>query len=168
MTPKRDRPAEKTKLHPSSLGRLLPWLKPHILLLLLIFFLVLIINGADLLKPYILRIVIDDYLKSGLGAVDDAPITWLGLAYLICVLASSSLHYFQAILVTRLGQTILMNIRRDVFSHILHLPMRILDHYSSGRLITRATNDVETLNEFFSDVLINLFRDVFLLIGIIS
>ena len=168
MTPDKGQPAKKAKLRPASLGRLLPWLKPHIPLLVLIFFLVLIINGADLLKPYILGIVIDDYLKTGLGAVDSAPITWLGLAYLICVLASSSLHYVQAILVTRLGQTILMNIRRDVFRHILHLPMRILDHYSSGRLITRATNDVETLNEFFSDVLINLFRDAFLLIGIIS
>src|SRR5690606_25248816 len=59
-----------------------------------------------------------------------------------------------------------MHIRRDVFLHIMLLPMRFLDHYASGRLITRATNDVETLNELFADVLVNLLKDILMLIGI--
>ena len=45
--------------------------------------------------------------------------------------------------------------------------MKLLDRFGTGRLITRATNDVETVNEFYSDVLINLFKDVFLLLGIL-
>ena len=47
------------------------------------------------------------------------------------------------------------------------MPLSVLDKYSSGRLITRATNDVEALSELFTDVIIDLFRDVFLLAGII-
>lgn len=168
MSAEKDQPAEKKSRHGGSLFRLLPWLKPHIPLLVLIAVLIVIINAADLGKPYILKIVIDGYLKTGLGLVDSSPIVRLGLLYLLCIVISAGLHYLQAIMVTKLGQSMLMQIRRDVFSHILHLPMRILDHYSSGRLITRATNDVETLNEFFTDVLINLFKDVFLLIGIVA
>lgn len=70
-------------------------------------------------------------------------------------------------MVNRMGQSILMDIRRRVFNHIQHMSMKTLDHFSSGRLITRATNDVETLNELFSDVLVNLFKDVFMLLGIV-
>ena len=57
--------------------------------------------------------------------------------------------------------------RQKVFDKILHMPMKLLDRFGTGRLITRATNDVETVNEFYSDVLINLFKDVFLLLGIL-
>ncbi len=161
-------PGGKKPFRASSLLRLLPWLKPQLPLLGLVVLMILIINGADLLKPYILKVVIDNYLKPGLGGQDSSPIIRLGLLYLLCIVVSASLHYLQSLTVTRLGQNLLMQIRRDVFRHILHLPMRILDHYSSGRLITRATNDVETLNEFFTDVMVNLFKDVFLLIGIVA
>ena len=61
-----------------------------------------------------------------------------------------------------------MDIRRRVFTHIQHMSMATLDRFSSGRLVTRATNDVETLNELFSDVLVNLFGDIFMLIGIVA
>ena len=61
-----------------------------------------------------------------------------------------------------------MDIRRRVFTHIQHMSMATLDRFSSGRLVTRATNDVETLNELFSDVLVNLFKDIFMLIGIVA
>jgi ATP-binding cassette subfamily B protein len=73
----------------------------------------------------------------------------------------------QVRLVTVLSQSILNKLRIDTFKKILFMPMRSIDRHGTGRLITRATNDVETINEFYSDVFINLFRDVFLLIGII-
>ncbi len=163
-------PAKEGKGRPvraKGLGRLFHWLKPHLASLALVFGLILVVNGAELLKPFILKQVIDGHLSSGAASADFDGIVRLGLFYLAAIVAGSLFRYLQALLVTRFGQSILMNIRREVFRHILHLPMRILDRYSSGRLITRATNDVETLNEFFSNVLVNLFRDAVLLLGII-
>lgn len=158
---------DPSPLHKAAgLRRLLPYLRPQLPLLVLSLILILLINAAELLKPYILQIVIDNYLKAGHLSQILTPIIWLGLSYLACVVVASLLHIGQAMVVTSLGQNTLMHIRRDVFLHIMHLPMRVLDHYASGRLITRATNDVETLNELFSDVLINLLRDVLLLLGI--
>ena len=58
-------------------------------------------------------------------------------------------------------------LRADVMDHILHMPIKTLDRYGSGRLITRATNDVETLNEFYSDILVTLFQDILLLISLV-
>ena len=150
----------------SSIWRLLPYLRAEVPLLIFTFFLVIVINAAELVQPYILQVVIDDYLRLGQMTETLTPIIWLGIAYMSSVATASLLQILQAILMARLGQNTLMNIRRQVFRHIQHMPMRILDRYSSGRLITRATNDVETLNELFADVIVNLFRDLFLLIGI--
>jgi ATP-binding cassette, subfamily B, multidrug efflux pump len=159
--------AAKPKKAKSGLMRLMPRLKPFWPLFLLLIILIILINAAELIKPYILKIIIDDNLKKGIGLEGARPIVRLGLTYLLCIIGGSMLRYVQALLVTRVGQTLLKRLRHDVFRHILRLPMRILDHYSSGRLITRATNDVEAINEFFSDVLVNFFSDVFLLIGIV-
>ena len=69
--------------------------------------------------------------------------------------------------ISRVSQSILDEMRRKVFRKIQSLSVRDLDKYGTGRLITRSTNDVETINEFYSDVFLNLFRDVFLLAGIV-
>lgn len=157
---------EKKRRPRSSMLRLLPYLRPQLPLLWLSLFLILIINGAELIKPYILQIVIDDHLKLGNQQTDLTPVIWLGLSYLGSVVISSVLQIIQSLVLAQLGQNTLMHIRRDVFLHIMLLPMRFLDHFASGRLITRATNDVETLNELFADVLVNLLKDILMLIGI--
>ena len=68
----------------------------------------------------------------------------------------------------RFGQAILHKLRTNVMDHILHMPIKTLDKYGSGRLITRSTNDVETLDEFYSDILVTLFQDILLLISLVS
>ena len=150
----------------SSIWRLIPYLRPQLGLLLISLVLVIIVNAAELAQPFIVQIIIDKYLKLGQMAETLQPIITLSLFYLGSVMIASILQIVQSYLMAKMGQNTLMEIRRQVFRHILHMPMRILDRYSSGRLITRATNDVETLNELFADVIVNLFRDIFLLIGI--
>ena len=157
-------PKGKKKLR--TLFRLKPYLIPQLPALTISCLMVLIVNASELIKPYILSIVIDDFLMTGAPDTGMHSILWFGIAYLSAVTVGSLTNIGQAYIVNRMGQSILMNIRRDVFRHILHMPMRKLDHFSSGRLITRATNDVETLNELFADFMVNLFKDVFLLIGI--
>ena len=155
---------QKKKLR--SVFRLKPYLVPQLPALIISCVMVLVVNASELIKPYILAIVIDDFLMTGAPDSGMHSILWFGIAYLSAVTVGSLTNIGQAYIVNRMGQSILMNIRRDVFRHILHMPMRKLDHFSSGRLITRATNDVETLNELFADFMVNLFKDVFLLIGI--
>lgn len=150
-----------------GLSRLLPFLKPQLKVLLTCLIMVLVVNVAELAKPYILEIVIDRYLVAGRPDSGLDAVWVLALSYMLCVAVSSILNATEAVMVSRMGQDILMDVRRRVFTHIQHMSMKTLDHFSSGRLITRATNDVETLSEFFSDVLVNLFKDVFMLIGIV-
>ncbi len=151
-----------------GLTRLMPFLMPQLKVLLLCLFMVVVVNAAELAKPYILEVVIDRYLTAGRPDQGLDAVWVLALSYMACVALSSALNVTEAVMVNRMGQSILMDIRRKVFTHIQHMSMQTLDHFSSGRLITRATNDVETLNELFSDVLVNLFKDAFMLLGIVT
>jgi ATP-binding cassette subfamily B multidrug efflux pump len=65
------------------------------------------------------------------------------------------------------GQRVMYDMRREMFGHVLRLPLRYFDRTPVGRLVTRVTNDVAAINEMFTSMLVNLFRDVFIVIGIL-
>ena len=150
----------------SSLVRLALLMKPHIGKLLICVICVVIVNLAELLKPYVAAIVIDNFLVGEAEQSGLFSITGMGVLYFIVALAGALFSMTQVRLIARISQGILNEMRQKVFNKIMHMPMKLLDRNGTGRLITRATNDVETVNEFYSDVFLNLFKDVFLLIGI--
>jgi len=150
-----------------SMLRLLKLMFPYWKLVLFAALCVLLVNGAELIKPYILKVVIDDFLIHQKPEAGLYSISSMGIFYMAIVILGSFLTYTQVNIMNYVGQQIISSLRKKVFVHIQHLPLSYLDKYSTGRLITRATNDVEALNEMFTDVLLNLFRDIFLLIGIV-
>ena len=91
-------------------------------------------------------------------------LAWL---FLGIITASFVLNYAQVYILHYTGQRIVYNIRAQIFSHLQRLPVRFFDRNPVGRLVTRATNDTDTLNEMFTNVLVNLFQDIFLLLGIL-
>jgi ATP-binding cassette subfamily B protein len=153
------------KMH--SLTRLLKLALPHKKKIMAAAVCVLLVNSAQLVKPYILKLVIDDFLVKHKAQGGLYSITTMGIAYFVVVALSGLFSITQINLINRAGQEIMKNLRSRVFKTIQLLPLSYLDKNSSGRLITRATNDVEALSEMYTDVIINLFKDVFLLIGII-
>ena len=154
---------------------LLGLMRPYTLQILLCVVLVMLFNGADLIKPWIMEIAVDDYLTPMIagepaqtgGFFLFQSLTGLGVSYFLVVVIGALASIFQSRLLARVCQSILNTMRLKLFDHIHRLKLTDLDEIGSGRLLTRATNDVEALNEFYNDVLIGLFRDIFLLIGII-
>lgn len=146
--------------------RLALLMKPHIGKLLICVVCVIIVNLAELLKPYVAAIVIDNFLVGDAEQSGLFSITGMGILYFIVAMAGALFSMTQVRLIARISQGILNDMRQKVFNKIMHMPMKLLDRNGTGRLITRATNDVETVNEFYSDVFLNLFKDVFLLVGI--
>jgi ATP-binding cassette subfamily B multidrug efflux pump len=151
-----------------SLLRLMKMAKPYWKVILLCMLCVIAVNAAELYKPLVMKTVIDDFLVANKPESGFYSITVMGIFYMLLIVASSIFTVVQINAMTHASQSFVSNLRRKVFSHIQRMPLSILDKYSSGRLITRATNDVEALSEMFSDVLIDLFKDVFLLVGIIA
>lgn len=150
-----------------TLRRLLKLMSPYKKKVILASFCVLLVIGAQLIKPYILKLVIDDFLTKEIAQRGLYSITTMAVLYFIVVALSGFFSIVQVNLINKVGQEIMRTLRRRVFKTIQLLPLWYLDKTSSGRLITRATNDVEALSEMYTDVLINLFKDVFLVIGII-
>jgi ABC-type multidrug transport system fused ATPase/permease subunit len=74
--------------------------------------------------------------------------------------------YIQIMFLMKLSQMAMKDLRKDIFSHILTLEVSFFDKNPIGRLVNRVTNDIETLNEFFSSVLITLLQDILLMLGI--
>lgn len=150
-----------------SIRQLLRLMLPHRKKVIISALCALLVNGAQLVKPYILKVVIDDFLIAHRPEKGLYSITSLGILYFLIVILGGVLSFTQVNLINRAGQEIMKTLRNSVFKTIQLLPLSYLDKMSSGRLITRATNDVEALSEMYTDIIINLFKDVFFLIGII-
>ena len=156
------------RLNRRTLRRLLALNLPQMKRIALASACVLLVNGALLVKPYILKIVIDDFLTRRMAQRGLFSLAAMGAMYFAVVALSGALNIAQVNLINRAGQEIVRELRGRGFRTIQLLPLSYLDKTSAGSLITRATNDVQALSELYTDVLINLFQDVFLILGIVA
>ena len=91
----------------------------------------------------------------------------IGLFLLLLIGGSLILNYWEYYLLERSGQHMMQDIRMELFSRIQGQTIQFFDRNPVGRLVTRVTNDIDNLNEMFKSVLITVFKDIFLLSGII-
>ena len=93
----------------------------------------------------------------------------LRIAFLVflILIANFGFNFFQVYAMEVAGQKMMHDLRMKVFSHVQALPVSFFDKNPVGRLVTRLTNDIQNVHEMFTSVLINLFKDILLLIGII-
>ena len=90
----------------------------------------------------------------------------LALLFALALLARFVFGVLQVYLLRYTGQRVMYDMRQEIFAHILRLPLRFFDYAPVGRLVTRVTSDVQAINEMFTSMLVNLFRDAFLIMGI--
>jgi ATP-binding cassette subfamily B protein/subfamily B ATP-binding cassette protein MsbA len=90
----------------------------------------------------------------------------IAVLYFTLLVLGMVLNFAQIYTLRYTGQHIIANMRQEVFAHIQSLPFSFFDRNPVGRIVTRVTNDTEALNDMYANVLINLFRDLFILIGI--
>jgi len=150
--------------------RLLRYLRPYRRLFLATLSLGVLLMGFELALPYVTKVAIDRYMGPAVGAraaqeMAFRGIDLLALALLGLLAARLLLSFAQVYLLQYTGQRVMFDLRDEIFQHIVRLPARFFDKSPVGRLVTRATNDVAAINEMYTSVLVNLFRDGFLLLG---
>lgn len=156
--------------------RLLAWLlryaRPHARALAGCLTLLLVLAVLDLVQPYLIKLAIDRVMEPGSTSTDPAgraallaQLRPLAMAYVGAVAGVSLAQYAQSYWLGLTGQKIILAIRRDIFGHLQELSLSYFDHQPDGRVVTRVTNDVEALNEMYTSVLVNLFRDLFVIVG---
>jgi ATP-binding cassette, subfamily B, multidrug efflux pump len=133
--------------------------------------------GADVLGPYLTKVVIDRYLAPAPGGhtlldrflssrplVGIAQVAAIGVGLLIF---SFLLDYLQIYFMQWAGQMVMFDLRSQIFRHLQRMHIGFYDKNPVGRLVTRTTSDVDALNEMFTSGVVSIFEDVFVLAGIV-
>ncbi len=114
--------------------------------------------------PYLIKLAIDDYISPG----QLEGLMYIVVLYGLVILFEFAVRYFQGYYTEYLGQKIMYDMRMEIFSHIQRLPMSYFDKNPVGRVMTRVTTDVQSLNEMLSSGIVTLFGDLFMVLGIMG
>ncbi len=112
------------------------------------------------------RVLLDQEAYALFRQRDISGINKISIFFLIAILLGFVFNYGQVVILNYTSQKIIFNIRQELYGHIQNLSISYFDKNPIGRLVTRVSNDTENLNEMYTSVVINLFKDVFVLIGI--
>ena len=152
--------------------RMLSYLKPHWKIMVVCLALVLALTGLELYKPIITGDAIDLYIAGDYApgeAVRErftgvllAAVKYIGVLAALCVCTNRI-----QILLQKVGQSIIYEMRRELFEHIESLSMRFFDLTPVGKTVTRVTNDVEAVHELYASILVKLFRNIVKIFGLV-
>lgn len=142
--------------------RLLTYVKPYKKLFATCLGLIVVITACELALPYLTKIAIDRFIRtSQIGGLHLLAALFVGILFVRLIFSFAQVYLLQLS-----GQKIMQDMRTQIFDHLMRLPVRFFDKNPVGRLVTRATNDVAAINEMYASVLVYLFKDVFLVLGI--
>ena len=167
------KPDENNDVHyeGNALLRMIGYMKPHKKAIFLCFALVICITVLELLKPQLIGNAIDRYITGDFAPGEQVRERFTG------VLISAGLYIGVLVLLflcnrkvyitlQKTGQEIIYTIRNQVFEHVQTLSMRFFDTTPVGKIVTRVTNDVESINDLYSNILVNLFRNSIKIVGL--
>ena len=144
--------------------RLLQYAKPHWKSFLLVLIIMVVSIVYDILSPQLIgrieEMVKDDFFLKDLFLM----VALYGSILVVCMVSM----YFQTMILQKTGQKILSQLRIDVFTHIESLSHEQLNNIPVGKLVTRATNDTNAISMMFTNVLVNLVKNVMVIFGVLG
>jgi ATP-binding cassette subfamily B multidrug efflux pump len=161
---------------PHLTRRLFRYLHPYKLQAVVSAIAILIKAASDVFGPYLVKVAVDTYfapsghlgwLGRHLSPLPLTGMTEIACLYLGALLLSFGLEFVQTYLMQWTGQQIMFDLRKQIFRHIQGLHIGFFDRNPVGRLVTRVTSDVDSLNEMFTSGVLAIFEDVFALTFIV-
>ncbi|MBW2654240.1 MAG: ABC transporter ATP-binding protein [Deltaproteobacteria bacterium] len=175
MTPDNSLQEKESKLADLKVAKeLWPFIKPYLWMLILSTLLIFIATFLELLMPLFIQNAFDGFIvpvgpENGIhffGFGIDSFQTFC-LLFFVFILTLFLIDFFQTLFMEYTGQKIILNLRCSLFAHMTFLPVAFYDKNSSGRLVSRVAGDVENMNEMFTSILLFIFKDILLMIGIL-
>lgn len=142
--------------------RLIAYMKPYAHWVIFALLLVLGLTTFDLYRPMLVGDAIDTFGANG----DYDVIIATAIKYAVVLALSFAFNIAQTWILQKTGQNIILQMRKDLYRHIQSLGSRYFDITPVGKLVTRVTNDVEALNEMYSGILVQLFRNIVKIVGL--
>jgi ATP-binding cassette subfamily B protein/subfamily B ATP-binding cassette protein MsbA len=153
-----DRPID-----PAIARRLFAFVGPYKWQMILSAFLMMVATASSVIGPYLVKVAIDD----GLTANNPTALRNAVLLYLAFALIRWIFIFTRVNIMARVGQSVIYDLRKEMFERLQNLSLSFYARYSVGRVITRVINDVENLRQFIIWAVLAIARDLFALVGII-
>ncbi len=149
----------------STLFRLLSYLRPHKVVLAQAICLLVLGTAAEVSGPLMIKKFIDDYLIPNSWPLHELVL--LAAGYVAINITAAILAYTQVIKLSFISQTVVAKLREEIMTQVLKLPLSRFDYTPTGSLISRITNDTESIKELFVEVFSVFLRNGVRLIGIL-
>ena len=154
----------KNKVDYLLLGRVLALAKPYRKVFALAGILTVVLAPLSILRPYIVKIMVDDYIFK----YDIAGLTKWAIILVGILLLEVLLRYIFIYATNWLGQSVIKDLRVRVFNHISSLKLTYFDTTPIGTSTTRTINDIETINTVFSQGAITIIADLVTIFAVLA
>lgn len=144
--------------------RLLFFIKPYKKYVFWGIFLSISVAGLGPVRPYLTKVAVDYSLVKK----DYDSLMYISLALIVSLILQSLVQYYLTYYTQLMGQKVIFDLRVKLFEHVQKLALKFYDKTPIGRVVTRVTNDVESLNELFSAGIITVFSDIFIILWILG
>lgn len=153
--------------------RLARYLRPYRKLVITALTLTVTVNLVRQVGPLLVQLAIDRYITpASRGALDVntafSGIAILAVLFLLSNVVTLSIGYFQDVLLNTIGQRVMYDLRDEIFRKLQSIEVAYYDRNPVGRLMTRLTTDVDSLNELFTSGLVEVLGDIVLIVGALS
>jgi ATP-binding cassette subfamily B protein len=147
----------------STLKRIFSYTRPYKSRLISSISLAIILAALAPVRPYLIQLSVDKFIVGKLLE----KLIWISVAQLGILLAETALRFVFMYITSWLGQTVVNDIRQHVFKKIINQNLAFFDNTPIGTLTTRTVNDIEAINDIFSEGLISIIADVLTIVAII-
>ncbi len=166
-----DKPSFYEKLGLGQLHRVMQFAAPYKSRVIISIILAIVLAVMSPVRPYLIQLTINDYVRDG-----QAPdvqqtlinvVIWITVIQIGLLLLESGLRFYFSFLTAWLGQTVVKDLRVKVYGKILSLNLRQFDRTPIGTLTTRTINDIESVNNIFSEGLIPIIADLLSIVAVL-
>lgn len=142
-------------------------IKPHLKTIIIVSIIAIIIDLLEISKPYLIKIIIDNFLSFGISQIGFFSINIIGFTYLIIVVIGNVLDFVTRTKTNIMGEEILYTMRNKIYKYTQDANISFHDKMPAGKLFVRITNDVEDISSLFKDVITTLFKDIISILAVI-
>ncbi len=150
-----------------TLGRVKKMMKPYIKTIVFVTIIAIIIDIMVLCRPYLIRLLIDEFLEKGIQHNGIFSTSLIAYVYIAMVCIENFLEYFNSTRTNIIGESVVFDLRNKLYAYMEKANIKFHDKVPSGTLFVRIISDTEDVYSLFSDVITTVIKDIFIIIGLI-
>ncbi len=151
-----------------TFDRIKKMVKPYRKTVIFVIILAVIIDIMALVKPYLVRLLIDDFLKNGISQNEFLSVNIIAYIYIGLVLFENFLEYFNSTRTNIIGESVVFDLRNKMYTYMEKANIKFHDKMPSGTLFVRIISDIEDIYALFCDVITTSIKDIFIIIGLVG